>query len=653
MRGDVAPDTVVDGRYRLLERLGSGGMAEVYCAQDLQLGRRVALKLLYRRFAEDSSFVERFRREASAAAGLQHPNVVSVYDRGEWDGTSYIAMELVDGRTLRELVQEDGPVDPVRAIDFTIGVLRAARFAHRRGIIHRDIKPHNILVDREERAKVTDFGIARAGASDMTETGSIMGTAQYLSPEQAQGEAVTPQSDLYAVGVLLYELLTGRVPFDGDSAVSIALKQVSEPPVPPSSIDPSIPPELDAIVLRAMEKDPARRFPDADTFIAALDEVRTRLTGQTTTNGGHVRHAQIPPPPPLPPHAPPEPAHRGRRRWPWAVVVGLLAAAGAAAALLLTSAGQARVPHVVGRDVAVATQRLREAGFEVDARRAASEQPRDRVIDERPRGGARAKKGSTIRITVSDGPGIAGVPEVAGQPRSRALALLRKAGFHVREDKRSDENVGDNRAIGTRPTAGTQRERGTTVTLIVSTGPPLRTVPGVVGQSRDDAAALLGDRGFEVATTEREDEKADAGTVLAQTPLGGVRSPKGSTVTLVIARKPPKRAVPDVAGKTLAEATAILGRAGFRVTAQEQDVTDQTQDGRVVRQSPSAGRQVRRGAEVTLVIGRFTQPATPTTPAPPSGTDQSGTGAQGQTPPQQTPDAQAQQGQQPPTAGSP
>ena len=187
----IERDTVIDGRYRVLDRLGSGGMADVYCAEDLQLGRRVALKLLYRRFAEDAEFVERFRREASSAAGLQHPNVVGVYDRGEWDGTYYIAMEYLEGRTLKQLVREDGALPPDRAVDITIQVLRAARFAHKRGIIHRDIKPHNVIVDEEGRAKVTDFGIARAGASDMTETGSIMGTAQYLSPEQAQGQPVS------------------------------------------------------------------------------------------------------------------------------------------------------------------------------------------------------------------------------------------------------------------------------------------------------------------------------------------------------------------------------------------------------------------------------------------------------------------------------
>ena len=253
----IERDTVIDGRYRVLNRLGSGGMADVYCAEDEQLGRKVAVKLLYRRFAEDDEFVERFRREASSAAGLQHPNIVGVFDRGEWDGTYYIAMEYLEGHTLKQLVREHGAMPPDLAVDITIQVLRAANFAHKRGVVHRDIKPHNVILDEEGRAKVTDFGIARAGASDMTETGSIMGTAQYLSPEQAQGQPVSPRSDLYSIGVMLYELLTGQVPFDAESPVTIALKHVSEQPLPPSQLNPAIPPALEAVVLRALEKDPA------------------------------------------------------------------------------------------------------------------------------------------------------------------------------------------------------------------------------------------------------------------------------------------------------------------------------------------------------------------------------------------------------------
>src|SRR3954467_696006 len=253
-------------------------MAEVWCASDSVLGRRVALKLLGRRFAEDDEFRERFRREAQAAAGLAHPNIVGIFDRSEWDGTPYIAMELVDGRTLKDLVRERGPLPPGFAVDLTIQVLRALGYAHRRGIVHRDVKPQNVILDDEGQAKVADFGIARAGASEMTETGTIVGTAQYLSPEQAQGQPVSPRSDLYSVGVVLYELLTGRPPFEASSPVTVALKQVSERPVPPSQLHPGISPALESVVLKALEKEPARRFADADEFISALEAAKAQPT---------------------------------------------------------------------------------------------------------------------------------------------------------------------------------------------------------------------------------------------------------------------------------------------------------------------------------------------------------------------------------------
>src|ERR1700716_368125 len=264
---EIGAGTIIDGRYKVVSRLGSGGMAAVFLREDQHRGRKVALKLLHRRFAEDPGFVERFRREAQAAAGLQHPNVVGIYDRGRFGDTYYIAMEYLPGRSLKQLIRQEAPLDPVRAIDITIQILKAARFAHRRGVIHRDLKPHNVIVDDADQAKVTDFGIARAGASDMTETGSIMGTAQYLSPEQAQGHAVSPGSDLYAVGVVLYELLTGRVPFDAEAAVTIAIKHVSEAPDPLTAINPSVPPELEQVVLWALNKNPADRPQDADALI--------------------------------------------------------------------------------------------------------------------------------------------------------------------------------------------------------------------------------------------------------------------------------------------------------------------------------------------------------------------------------------------------
>src|SRR4051794_15995723 len=341
-------------------------MADVYCALDEQLGRDVAVKLLHRRFAEDQEFVERFRREASSAAALQHPNVVGVFDRGEWDGTSYIAMEHLDGRTLKQIVVDESPLDAIRAIDLAVQVLRAARFAHKRGVIHRDLKPHNVIVDPEGRAKVTDFGIARAGASDMTETGSIMGTAQYLSPEQAQGHAVSPQSDLYAIGIVLYEMLTGRVPFDGESAVTIALKQVSEAPVPPSAWNAAVPPELDAIVLHALEKEPGARFTSAEAFISALEGAADRIaSGATEVAPGTVAFgavgAEVPPvmaavvadPNAPPPEEPPgEEDERKRKRWPWIVAaIALLCIAGGLIALAASGAfsgtPQVTVPKVV------------------------------------------------------------------------------------------------------------------------------------------------------------------------------------------------------------------------------------------------------------------------------------------------------------------
>ena len=287
---EVSEGSVVDGRYRVLRKIGSGGMADVWLAEDSHLQRQVALKVLHSRFAQDREFVERFRREAESAASLHHPNVVAVFDRGDVDGTYYIAMQYLQGRSLKQLI--DIGLTPAQSVYLIRQVLEGARFAHRNGVVHRDLKPHNVIVDDEGKAVVTDFGIARAGVSEITQTGSVMGTPHYLSPEQAQGEEVTPVSDLYSIGVILYEALAGRVPFEGESAVAVAMKQVSQAPQRPSSINPEVSPALDAVVMRALEKSPGDRFQSADAFIAALDNA---LKAGDELSGGTAAFAPLPP----------------------------------------------------------------------------------------------------------------------------------------------------------------------------------------------------------------------------------------------------------------------------------------------------------------------------------------------------------------------
>ena len=606
MRG-VERDTIVDGRYRVLKKLGAGGMADVYCAEDQQLGRRVALKLLYRRFAEDPSFVERFRREASSVAALSHPSIVGVFDRGEWDGTNYIAMEFIEGRTLKDIIRERGPAPPDAAVDIAIQILRAAGYAHKRGIVHRDIKPQNVMVDEEGRVRVTDFGIARAATSDMTETGSVLGTAQYLSPEQAQGAPVDPRSDLYSVGIVLYEMLTGRVPFDAESPVTVALKQVSETPVAPMDVNPEVPPALDAVVMRALAKDPAERFADADQFIAALESAR------------RAPH-EVLAPPVLPPVVDvlEEEDERSRRPWLWLLVLLALAAIAIGAYLTLRPE-RLIVPDVIGRQSATASQILQNRGFEVDIVSVTNpDVERDRVAGQDPSPGSRAPEGSVVSITVSTGPGEAPVPAVEGMPRRQAEDEVREAGFRVEVEQEFSDDVPRGRVIEASPPPGTALERGSRVTLTVSRGVEQIAVPDVVGESEANARSALEGAGLRVgAVSQRVSEDAEPGTVLEQSPGAGERVDDGSAVDLVVAEGPPEAAIPDVLELSEDEARSELEAAGFSVRVREEDTTVEAEDGMVLDQSPAAGEQRPEGSRVTVVVGRFTpEPTATATPTP-------------------------------------
>jgi beta-lactam-binding protein with PASTA domain/tRNA A-37 threonylcarbamoyl transferase component Bud32 len=602
---EVAENTTVDGRYKILGRIGSGGMADVYRAEDTHLGREVALKVLHRRFAQDAEFVERFRREAKSAAGLQHPHVVSVYDRGEHDGTYYIAMEHLRGRTLKDIVNEEAPLDQLRAIDLACQVLEAAEFAHKRNVIHRDFKPHNVIVDAEGQAKVTDFGIARAGASEMTETGSIMGTAQYLSPEQAQGHPVTAASDVYSIGIMLYEMLTGRLPFEGDSAVSIALKHLSEEPPPMSQGGLQIEPNLEQVVMGALVKDPAGRWQSARDFSDALEACRPYV--QALREGEPVEgtkdFAAVVMPVPVEDH---EDEDRGRRWWPWLVGLLVLILLGVMA-YAFTRPEQVSVPKVVGLQLSKARARLDGDGFEkVKVERERSPAEVDTVLRQDPDPGENATKDDQITLVVSSGPGQVRVPSVRDTSRKLAIRELQKQGLEVTADAQASSSVKKGFAIGTSPAEGAAVDRGSRVRLFVSSGPGRVTVPDVVGLTREAAETKLTRAGLDVTVQQQESDRPE-NEVISQSPGQGTRLRRNGQVTLTVSKARQQSSVPDVVGLTSADARRVLRNEGLAVSVRTRSTTKQSEDGQVIEQSPGGGAQVDKGSQVVLVVGKFKQ----------------------------------------------
>jgi len=610
---EVSEGSVVDGRYRVLRRLGTGGMADVWLAEDTHLQRQVALKVLHRRFVQDREFVERFRREAEAAAGLQHPNVVAVFDRGDIDGTYYIAMQYLEGNSLKELI--DAGLSPEQAAALIRQVLEAARFAHRHGIVHRDLKPQNVIVDAEGKAVVTDFGIARAGVSEITQTGSVMGTPHYLSPEQAQGQDVTLVSDLYSIGVILYEALTRRVPFEGESAVAVAMKQVSQPPQRPSSIAPEVSPALDAVVMRALEKDPGQRFQSADAFIAALDAALADPTG--AAGGGTTAFAPLPPVVATPEEDELDREDERRRRWwRWAL---------AALALLLiallvfgfTRDTTTSVPNVTGYQLDTAITLLKEDGFGIgEVKRVEREAPANTVLEQDPASSPPADEASLdcaflgffcskpqVALTVSAGPGTAKVPSTAGLSREDAETRLKDAGFDLQVEQRNSENVEAGLVINSSPPGGTTLTRGSAVTIVVSRGPRLVKVPVLVGVQRSVAVQRIRGRGL-VPLVSEESSTTPAGEVISQSPSAGSDLGPGSSVSIVVSEGEERVKVPNVIGQQRREGVEALRAAGLEPSVEEEETDVPSQVGRVTDQFPPPGSEVEPGAPVTLVVGK-------------------------------------------------
>jgi serine/threonine-protein kinase len=633
-----ASDTLIgrtfDTRYVIERKLGSGGMADVYLAEDQELGRRVALKLLDDRHAADEQFVERFRREAQSAAGLNHPSIVSIFDRGYAEGTYYIAMEYLDGRTLKELLVKNGPTPVPIAIDYARQILGALAFAHRNGIVHRDIKPHNIVVGGDGRLKVTDFGIARSGASQMTEAGSIVGTAQYLSPEQARGAPVDPRSDIYSLGVVLYEMLTGKVPFSGDTPVEIAMKHLSQVPEPPSELRDGIPHDLDAVVMRALAKDPEQRYATAEEMDADLARVArgvavSRETEDAMTqvlSGAGISTAATmiqrprtnvtPPAPPAyrqPGYYDYEEPPRRRSIWPWLLALGLIIAGGIGGWFLYTkiqdqldSNRPVAVPDVLQLQQDLAKLKITQAGLSPEVIKGTSDTvPPGAVSKQEPGSGTKIGKGSTVTLTVSTGKPKVPVPNVVGQDSNSAVSALAGAGLQWKIRQVFSEQQ-EGTVTAQQPHAGDSVIKGTVIHINVSRGLKPVSIPDVTGQPYLNAKSMLEGQGFQVARSEVQSD-LPKGVVAAMTPSGGTDVPRGSKITLSVSKGPATTQVPDVTGMSQSAAESLLTGAGLTPSVVTDPVTDPAQDGIVQSTDPAPGSDAQSGEVVIIHVGQFQQ----------------------------------------------
>lgn len=641
------------GRYELGSVLGRGGMAEVYLAHDTRLGRTVAVKTLRVDLARDPSFQARFRREAQSAASLNHPSIVAVYDTGEdyVDGVSipYIVMEYVDGSTLRELLHSGRKLLPERSLEMTIGVLQALEYSHRAGIVHRDIKPANVMLTRTGQVKVMDFGIARAmgdAGMTMTQTAAVIGTAQYLSPEQAKGEQVDARSDLYSTGCLLYELLTVRPPFIGDSPVAVAYQHVREEPNPPSAFDPEITPEMDAIVLKALTKDPDYRYQSADEMRADIEaalEGRPVAAASAYSSMGAVGYGEDQPTTMLRPHGqqhdpnapgqtsmlPPvrdgggyggydgygygdggdSGGHGGGRKKSSVstillVVAGILVLVGAIfiGKSLFSGNGtsdEVTVPSLRGETLKSAQQQGENVELKVvDSGKSINcDEAVGKVCDQDPKPGAKLKRNGEIKVSLSKGPAKIDVPNVMTLSYDDAKKQLEDAGFTVRRRDEETDKSDPNKVIGQSPKMGTKANKGDEITLTVAVAPQTKAVPSVVGQKFDDAKKQLEDNGFKVARRD-VDSNEEAGKVVAQNPQGDSSAAPKSQVTLDVSKGPQDIDVPDVARMSIKDARKALTDAGFKVGIIAGPQDDKAT---VLSSNPGPGTKLKKGTVVNLI----------------------------------------------------
>ena len=628
------------GRYELIEKIGEGGMAVVYKAKDRLLNRYVAIKILRPEFTQDEQFLDSFKRESQAAAGLQHPNIVSIYDVGRTGNINFIVMELVDGRPLSDFIKEKGRLDYKTTIDIAKQMASALSIAHKHQIIHRDVKPHNIMITSDGVAKLTDFGIARAvsNATMVADTSKIIGSVHYFSPEQARGAYVDERSDIYSLGIVMFEMLTGRVPFDGETPVEVALKHINEDVPSPAKLVPGIPPALDKVVLKATDKYQTERYKSADEMLEALKNVEfvTQMVGDRVFAGekdNKLRQDENVVAPvnnkredreqemvvvPANSKKPKSKTDDSKKKKKIAIIIGISAAAILILFGILYVSGiiggggkEVVVPDVKGMSYSEAKEVLEEKGLKIekaDEPIASQKIEKGKIVSQTPSKNSKVKKGRTVRVILSAGNTELKVPDLKGLSYNEAKTLLSEMGLQISKgDEVDSDSISEGLIASQYPAAKTKVDKGDIITVNISRGKKDAVIPKLVGTkftSENDISEILSKYGYKLGKVSYEESYETPGTIIKQSPDAGTTAEKKTTVDIVISKAKSKATVPNLTGMTYDQAESALQSLGFSIGRVTEEENNGFTAGTVFKQYPAANSEYQTGSTVDIWIAK-------------------------------------------------
>ena len=630
------------GRYELIEKIGEGGMAVVYKAKDRLLNRYVAIKILRPEFTQDEQFLDSFKRESQAAAGLQHPNIVSIYDVGRTGNINFIVMELVDGRPLSDFIKEKGRLDYKTTIDIAKQMASALSIAHKHQIIHRDVKPHNIMITSDGVAKLTDFGIARAvsNATMVADTSKIIGSVHYFSPEQARGAYVDERSDIYSLGIVMFEMLTGRVPFDGETPVEVALKHINDDVPSPAKLVPGIPPALDKVVLKATDKYQTERYKSADEMLEALKNVEfvTQMVGDRVFAGekdNKLRHdhdENVVAPVnnkredreqemvvvPANSRKPKSKTDDSKKKKKIAIIIGIAAAAILILFGILYVSGiiggggkEVVVPDVKGMSYSEAKEVLEEKGLKIekaDEPIASQKIEKGKIVSQTPSKNSKVKKGRTVRVILSAGNTELKVPDLKGLSYNEAKTLLSEMGLQISKgDEVDSDSISEGLIASQYPAAKTKVDKGDIITVNISRGKKDAVIPKLVGTkftSENDISEILSKYGYKLGKVSYEESYETPGTIIKQSPDAGTTAEKKTTVDIVISKAKSKATVPNLTGMTYDQAESALQSLGFSIGRVTEEENNGFTAGTVFKQYPAANSEYQTGSTVDIWIAK-------------------------------------------------